>query len=84
MIPANKILPPKGASAWANGNQIWKGQRGLLTQMDRKIAIHNIFWSWKSIIVLDKIGILVVPVKEKIVKKASNINKDPNKVYKNR
>jgi hypothetical protein len=35
-IPASNTEPATGASTWACGNQIWKGNLGILTANDAK------------------------------------------------
>ena len=41
--PARITLPAVGASTWASGSQVWKGNIGTLMAKDRKKAMNNHF-----------------------------------------
>lgn len=76
--PAKIIEPASGASAWALGNQMWKGAIGCLIAKLIKIPNHNQNWKGRAILKFSIYDISINPKSRKIVKKANNMNKDPN------
>ena len=46
-IPASKTEPIVGASTWASGSQMWKGNNGILDAKDKKKVNQSQYCSVK-------------------------------------
>jgi len=80
ITPANKIDPASGASECAKGNQRWKGTKGVLIQSAMKMPTHiRRLYPVKG---YSNNTILVEPLLAAISRIASNINREPTRVYK--
>ena len=62
---------------------MWNGIRGVLIAKLKKIANHRIFWLSKLMSAKEIICRSDVPTLQMITRKASNMNNDPNSVYRN-
>ena len=72
--------PIVGASTCASGNQIWKGNIGILTAKGIKKNIHKKICSSEVRIMFSRTSYSVEAVKVYKYKIPNNKKKDPNKV----
>lgn len=81
-IPANIILPDKGDSTWAFNSQLFRYIVGVLTAnaINIPININNCVICTKLLLKTKLKS--VEPIRDRIVIIESNINKEPNRVYK--